>query len=585
MKKRKWKFKDLDADLLNLNDRCLLLSQQTGLSPLVVKVCLQRGLSDPAQIQDFFSPKLEGLKDPFLIRDMDCAIERLIRARDTGQRIRVFGDYDVDGTTGAALLSWFFRETGFQFDAVQPDRFRDGYGLNVRAVEEAASSGVQVLLTVDCGISSFDAAQKARELGLDLIIVDHHQVDPARGLPCAVAVVNPQREDCSSGLRELCGCALAFYLIRALRTRGKELNWWAEGREPNLKKHLDLVVMATAADMVPLVRDNRILAKHGLDVLRYSKKPGIQALFQTSGLKKENLSTMHLGFVIGPRINASGRMASASLALELLTTENPARALELAQELESLNQERSQVQNLIWEEVKEQVELGLKAGKFQHAVVVASEAWHEGVLGIVASRVVEAYQKPAIVIAIKEGLAKGSVRSFGGKDVLQGLRDSAETLLGFGGHKFAAGLSLKPEQIEKFAGAFDQAMALQTGESGSLWVECFCSLEELNFKALQEFEALGPFGPGNPEPVFAFRAAIKQKRILKGTHLKLSLSSTVKTVDAIWFNALDQRDEKEIDAMSQDLEWAAIPELNRYQGRVTPTLRVKDLRDPPPIDS
>ncbi len=553
---------------------------------MTLRVCMTRGLDSASAIQEYLNPKLDRLKNPDTIRDMAPAVDRLVRARQEREFVRVFGDYDVDGTTGVALLSWMLREFGFRFDAQQPDRFKDGYGLNVAAVEEAAASGVRLLLTVDCGITSFDAAAKAQEVGVDLIVVDHHQLDPARGIPPAVAVIDPQRPDCESGLKQLCGCGLAFYLAMALRSRGRKEGWWTPGSEPNLKQHLDLVAMATAADLVPLIGDNRVLMRHGLEVLRFSKKPGVKALLQEAGLASADgkaLSPGHLGFVIGPRINASGRMASANVALELLTTQDAARATVLAKELEKLNDERSKIQNRIWDEVRVRVEAGLKEGKFQYAVAVADESWHEGVVGIVASRVTEMFKKPAAVIAIRDGHAKGSVRSYGGKDVLAALRASAEHLAGFGGHKHAAGLSLKPENIDAFARAFDRALGELPDDPATrpLLLEGACSIDEFDVKTLQEFENLAPFGPGNPEPVFSFRATVASHQILKQRHLKLNLAENVSSIEAIWFHAAERSEIVDGPVLrGESIEWAGVPELNRFRGRVTPTIRVRDWRVP-----
>ena len=599
--KRRGEFPVSDAEMPALLAR---LGQETGLTATSLRICLQRGMSNAAEIAAFLNPRLEHLKDPYSIKDMDLAVDRLAAARAAGETVLVFGDYDVDGTTGAALMTWVLRESGFKFDALQPDRFRDGYGLNVAAVDAAGEKGVRVLVTVDCGITSFDAAARAKELGIDLIVVDHHQIDPVKGLPPAHAIVNPQRADCESGLRMLCGCGLAFYLARAMRSRGRDLGWWPVGQEPNLKQHLDLVVMATAADMVPLIGDNHTLTRHGMEVLKFSKKPGVRALLEVAGVgggangTGKDLSPSHLGFVIGPRINASGRMASASLALELLTTEDQKRGFELAHELETLNKERAEIQNRIWDEVRAKVDAGLAAGKYVHGIAVGDPAWHEGVVGIVASRVTETYRKPAAVIAIREeeNFAKGSVRSYAGKDVLSALRATASELLGFGGHKHAAGLSLKAENLDAFAAAFDTAIGnLEEDEDARpLLIEGEASLEELDLQTILEIERLGPFGPGNPEPVFSIRAAGRDHRVLKGRHLKLNLVGAAgmakaasfslrepqgpAPIEAIWFGAAEREELMSAGAWQSMSEWAGVPELNRFRGRVTPTFRVRDWR-------
>lgn len=561
------------------------LIEETGLSPITLRVCLGRGLKTSSSIREFLSPRLELLTSPMKIRDMDRAIDRLVRARAEGALVWIFGDYDVDGTTGAALLVWVLREHGFRIEVRQPDRFKDGYGLNSGAVEEAFRSGARVLLTVDCGITSFDPAEKAKALGLDLLIVDHHQLDPQRGLPPAVAVVNPQRPDCESGLKQLCGCGLAFYLAMALRARGRQEGWFLPGKEPNLKQHLDLVVMATAADMVPLTGDNHILVRHGLSVLKQSTKPGVRALLDAAGVGARDLSPGHLGFVIGPRINASGRMQSASLALEMLTTQDSSRATQLALELEGLNRERAEIQNQIWDQVRARVEKGIAEGRFQHGIVVADSEWHEGVIGIVASRVTETFHRPAVVIALRENYGKGSVRSFAGKDVLSALRGSSETLLGFGGHKHAAGLSIGLDRVDAFAETFDRALANIPEDSlaGSLWVEGSCSIDELDVSTLEELEQLGPFGPGNPEPVFTFRASIQGHRVLKGRHLKLNLaggesSADSASIEAIWFHAAEGTELSD-SFLKNEAEWAGVPELNRFRGQMTPTVRVRGRKE------
>ncbi len=558
------------------------LQSRTGLERITLDLCLSRGLETPEKIHEFLNPRLEALTPSSRIAGMEAAVSRLIRARESGERVRIFGDYDVDGTTGAALLGWFFREIGVAHEIRQPDRFKDGYGLNIGAVEQAVADGATLMVTVDCGITSFAAIDRARELGLDVIVVDHHQLDPVKGLPAALAVINPQRPDCESELRQLCGCGLAFYLCVALRGAGRERGWWKDRPVPNLKQHLDLVVMATAADMVPLTGDNHVLVRHGMEVLKQTRKPGVRALLVAAGVGDRDLSPGHLGFVIGPRINASGRLASASHALELLLTEDEARARELAQMLEGLNSERAEIQNRIWDEVKLKVEEGIASGRFQHGIVVGDPGWHEGVVGIVASRVVETFRRPAIVLSMRENDAKGSVRSFAGKNVLEALHGSKQHLKTFGGHAHAAGVSLELDSIGAFAAAFDEVLAglPEDSEKRALQLERQAALEELSIKALEELERLGPFGPGNPEPVFSIAAGIREHRLLKDRHLKLDLQSGALRVDAVWFNAVDQLEWLlgERTAAKPLWEWAGVPELNRFRGRVTPTFRIRDVR-------
>jgi single-stranded-DNA-specific exonuclease len=347
--------------------------------------------------------------------------------------------------------------------------------------------------------------------------------------------------------------------------------------------------MATAADMVPLTGDNHILVRYGLEVLKHSKKPGVKALLDAAGLTSKDMSPSHLGFVIGPRINASGRMHSAALALELLTTTDEARATELALTLERLNAERANLQNQIWDQVRAKIIQGMQNGQYRHGIVVADSSWHEGVVGIVASRVTETFRKPAAVISLREDFGKGSVRSYGGKNVLEALRQCSSVLMGFGGHAFAAGLSVALDQVDLLAEQFDRAVeAIPSGRNaGSLWIEGSCSIQDLSVKTLQELEKLGPFGPGNPEPVFALRASTQEHKILKGRHLKLQLaqsgwSQTPQAphvlIEAIWFHAAEKTEILGAVISGEEQEWAGVPELNRFRGQVTPTFRVRDWR-------
>jgi single-stranded-DNA-specific exonuclease len=582
----KWIYKDREG---SLKEAALSLSREMGLSRLAATVCVNRGLSTAEQVRDFLNPSLNQLTHPFKISDMEKAVDHIFASQTAANpvKMRVFTDYDVDGTTGAALLTWFFRDLKFNFDVTQPDRFKDGYGLNVAAVEQAHQDGVKILITVDCGITNFDAAEKARELGVDLIIVDHHLIDPVKGLPPAFAVIDPQRADDLSGLKQLCGCALGFYLCMGIRIKAREAKFFETRQiaEPNLKNLLDLVVLATAADMVPLTGDNRVLVTHGLEVLRDTQKLGLRALMEVAGIEVKTVSAMSLGFSLGPRINASGRMGSAQTAYEVLTTQSREKAHQLAQELEGINKSRADLQNMIWDEVRESVQTKIDAGKFSHAVVIASANWHEGVVGIVASKVTDHFKKPAIILAIREDdLAKGSVRSYGGYNVLECLHLSKHFLKGYGGHKFAAGLSLAPADVDAFAEHYNEMMKTMVPSKtiGELHLESEVALKEMTPKALEELEKLAPYGPGNPEPIFALTCVVDTQTVLKGRHLKLKFSKTP-PLEGIWFNAAERLEYTVMVEKSAQHKnpcvFAGIPELNRFMGRITPTLRIKDASD------
>jgi single-stranded-DNA-specific exonuclease len=578
-----WIFKEAQSDARTL-------SKEAGIGILTATVCVNRGIKDVAELHAFLNPKLETLTHPFKITDMEKSVDLILASQstDTRSKLRVFTDYDVDGTTGAALLTWFFRDLNFNFDVAQPDRFKDGYGLNVGAIDQAHADGVKILITVDCGVTNFDAADRAKELGIQVIVVDHHQIDPVRGLPDAFAVIDPQRSDDTSNLKQLCGCALGFYLCMGLRSKAREQKYFEKHglKEPNLKQLLDLVVLATAADMVPLTGDNRTLVKHGLDILRNTEKPGLRALIKTAGIEVKTLSPSNLGFALGPRINASGRMGSAETAYRVLTTKDPEEGMRLSQELENINAHRAETQNIIWDEVRQTVTAGIEKGRYSHAVVVASSNWHEGVVGIVASKVTDHFKKPAIVLSIREdGLVKGSVRSYGGYNALEALHQSKHLLKGYGGHKFAAGLSLDPENLETFTTHYNQMIAdmVPSKSKDDIYIEGTCELDALTLQSIEELEKLAPFGPGNPEPLFAIEAEVALQSILKGRHLKVKLhNSNTKPLEAIWFNAAERIEYTDLVAVSAQQRkaclFAGIPEVNRFLGRLTPTLRIKEAK-------
>ncbi len=587
--KQIWTYKNQEE---SLKKAALSLSEAAGISLMAATLCVNRGLSSAEEVRVFLNPKLENLTHPFKIQDLEKAARRIFDSqnRPDPEKIRVFTDYDVDGTTGAALLTWFFRDLKFNFSVRQPDRFKDGYGLNVGAVEEAHADGVKILITVDCGITNFDAAKKAAELGIELIIVDHHSIDPIHGVPLAFAAIDPQRSDDSSGLKMLCGCALAFYLSLGIRSLARDAGYFHQHAangviEPNMKNLLDLVVIATAADMVPLIGDNRILVKHGLDILKETQKPGLKSLCEHAGFSNKTMNASSLGFSIGPRINASGRMGSAETAYRILISKDPTESHQLAQELESINKQRADLQNQIWDEVRAMVSEGIEGGKFSHAVVVASSNWHEGVVGIVASKVTDHFKRPAIVMAIREdGIAKGSVRSYAGYNVLEALHLTKEHLKGYGGHKFAAGLSLSSEGVSAFSSAYNDAISMLTPirREEIYELEGEFTLEDFTLQAIEEIEKFAPYGTGNPEPLFGVKAHVEFQSVLKGRHMKLKLGPG-RPFEGIWFNAAERLEVTELLEKSAQQRkaclFAGIPELNRYLGRVTPTLRIKAATD------
>ncbi len=541
-------------------------------------------------VKRFLEPSLKNLPDPFSLPDMDQGADRLAEAIVEGQKIGIFGDYDVDGTVGSALLRRFLRSLGNEPEVYQPDRQKEGYGINGGAIEKLAKMGVQLLIAVDCGITSVKEVELANSLGIDVIICDHHE--PKGVLPPAYAVLDHKRADNESSIRSLSGAGVAFYLAIATRSVLRDIGHFdAEGggaKEPDIKDLLDLVALATVADMVPLVDENRILLKAGLDKLRRSPSVGLRELLRVAGVKPEEVTTYHLGFLLGPRINASGRLGSANGALELLSTEDPAEAKRLAEHLDGVNQERMRVQGEVaadaLAQAGEQVEL---RGKDLPAIVVFGEDWHEGVIGIVASKVVEKFQRPVAVIthATHTGLGKGSVRGFGALDMTAALESCAELLKSFGGHKAAAGLSIPREHSEAFRQAFAdavgaQAVALTGGASKLLSREVVADVRlaeaELNPKVVELLDKLAPFGMGNSEPVILISGGkVASMRTLKERHLKVQFTFPQdRSLEGFWANGVGKLEEGE----TGEVEIIGLPQINNFRNLNRLELKIKDLR-------
>ena len=546
-------------------------------------------------VKKFLEPNLKYLPDPFLLPDMDRATERVVEAICNQEAIAIYGDYDVDGTVGAALLRRFFRMLGVEPIVYQPDRAREGYGLNLGAIEKLKEQGAQLIITVDCGISNRKEVARANELGVDVIICDHHEV-PDAGMPEAYAVLDHKRKDNEGPIFSLCGAGVAFYLCMGVRAVLRDIDYFShEGagkKEPDLRNLLDLVAVATLADMVPLVEENRILVVYGMEKLRKAPCAGLLELCKVAGVNPADISPYHIGFVIGPRINASGRLGTANAALELLSTDDPNEAQALAGKLDGMNSERMDVQAEVAEQALKQAEEMMErarvGGEELSALVLAGETWHEGVIGIVASRVVEKYHRPVVVItfATHTGLGKGSTRSVGKLNVLSALEQSAEYLVGFGGHKAAAGLSLKKEDLENFRKKFSKSIAEQVAvlcHSGASVLERELNIDAIlnendtmNFEMVSKLEKLAPFGIGNSEPVLAVQGwKLVGGRTIKERHLKvqLSLNSSI-NLEGFWPNGA----EKFRPQAQQKVDIAFYPQISVFRGQKKIELRIRDIR-------
>ncbi len=542
---------------------------------LAARVLVARGLADPQTAAHFLADGLGDLPDPFLMRGMRPAVERLVRAVQRRELVTLYGDYDVDGVCSTALMSLFLEECGARVATSIPHRIRDGYGLNRAAAERIAQDGTAVLVTLDCGITAAAEVGRARDLGLDVVVVDHHTV-PAL-LPPALAVLNPHQPGCGYPTRHLCAAGVAFTLCMGLRRALREVGHFAVRPEPNLKALLDLVALATVADVVPLTGVNRVLVKHGLLALGRAVRPGIRALKEAAGLGAEQAVTSGLvGFRLGPRINAAGRLDDAALGLKLLRATSLEEARPLAHALDVANQERQLIEQRILVSALVQAE----AQGAARGLVLWGEDWHPGVVGIVAARVVERLHRPTVVVAVEAGQGKGSARSIERFHLVEALDGCAQFLVRYGGHRAAAGVTVEQRQLPGFREAFGR-MAAQVLSLEDLEPHCRVDAVvepgELTEQAVEGLSVLGPFGQGNPEPVLAACGLRARSRVLESKrggagHLKLSLLQAPR-LDAIGFGMAERAAET---AGPVDLAFQAT--VDEYRGQRRVALKLKDLR-------
>lgn len=564
---KRWALCHLDAD------RSTSLSRQLGISSLTAQVLINRGIDKPESARAFLTPSLADLHDPQLLKGITEAVCRIATAIEKQEKITVYGDYDVDGTTSTALLVLFLRELGSNCDYYIPDRLKEGYGLNLDAVKSLASKGTNLIITVDNGISSYDETVLASSLGIDIIITDHHQLPDKT--PPALAVINPQQDDCSYHYKALAGVGVAFNLVAALRAHLRENGHWNNKKEPNLKKYLDLTALGTIADIVPLLETNRLFAHFGLKELTTSNRPGIRALKKVSAIDDGEINAGKVGFQLAPRLNAAGRLSTADMGVKLLMTEDETEATELAERLDQENLERRAIEKEIFEDAIGMLERE-EMDKLS-SIVLASKKWHPGVIGIVASRLVERYYLPTLLISIKDGEGKGSARSIAAFHLFEGLKECSSHLLGFGGHKYAAGFSIKEDKIKDFAEKFDSVVnkALKPEDfSPSIKIDATLDLNDIDNKLVQDLEKMLPFGPSNPEPVFlSENIEVKEALILKDAHLKMKLDCAGGTLDAIAFNMK----EKGINTGDR-ISIVFSPRFNLWRGRRSIQLNIKDIR-------
>ena len=543
--------------------------EAAGIPPLAAMVLCARGLDTPEKAASFLDSGLDQLRDPLLMKDMDKAAARVARALEAGETIAVYGDYDVDGITSTCLLTDFLRSEGGQVIPYIPDRMEEGYGLNTDALDTLQREGVSLVVTVDCGITAVEEADHARALGVDLVITDHHECKSR--LPQAEAVVDPHRSDCPYPFKCLAGVGVALKLVLALGgpARQREL----------LERYADLAAVGTVADVMSLTGENRTIVRLGLEGLRRTRRPGLKALLREAGLEERPLTSGTIGYTLAPRINASGRMGRAALAGELLLTDSPARGEELAAELCQLNRDRQAIEAEIYEECEALAQALPQQQRY--ALVLAGEHWHQGVVGIVASRLADKYSCPAFMICLQDGRGKGSCRSFAGFNLFAALEHCAPLLEGFGGHELAAGFTIREENIPAFAQAMnDYVRAATGGEEMVSVLDIDAEVEDpslLTLEGAEGLDLLEPYGAGNPKPVFSLSGCLitALSEVGGGRHLKLKLAAGGRSFDAIFFSATAAQAGV---AVGDRVDVAFTPQVNEYRGWRTVQLQVCDLR-------
>ena len=570
-KECKWIFKE-QADPVKVER----LSTEIGIDTVLAELLIERGVETFDEARLFFRPSLDRLHDPFLMKDMNKAVERLRKAITTKEKILVYGDYDVDGTTAVALVYSFIKRFSNAVDFYVPDRYDEGYGVSIKGIEWAAANGFGLIITLDCGIKAIDKVKLAASKGIDVIICDHHL--PEDELPAAVAVLDPKREDCHYPFDDLSGCGVGFKLVQAYSAKyGVPFE--------TLVPLLDLLVVSISSDLVTMVGENRILAHFGLKQLNENPRHGLKAMVNLSNIEPGHITIDDIVFKIGPRINAAGRMETGRLAVELLTAKDTETAMFIGEKINESNNDRKNIDREITKEALEMVQTG-KCLASENATVVYNPKWNKGVVGIVASRLVEAYYKPTIVLTKSNGFVTGSARSVSGFDLYQAIESCADLLENFGGHMYAAGLTLKEENLPEFSRRIDEFI------SGKIIPEMLTPVVEidakLNFsqvtpkftRILKQFQ---PFGPGNSNPIFVtenvYDAGNGRKVGAGGVHLKLDLiqeSQPYHQIPAIAFNMSDYY---EYIKSGNPLDVCYSIVENYYRGNSTIQLRVKDLRE------
>lgn len=548
------------------------LAKELGIPRVLSRILLQRGIDCFDKARTYFRPEVEELHDPFLMKDMDQAVDRLHQALEQGEKILVYGDYDVDGVSGCSLLYLILsRMVGSRVTYYIPDRLTEGYGLSRQAIQEHAEKGISLILAIDCGVTAVDEIRFARQLGVDVLVCDHHE--PGDELPPARAILDPKRPDCSYPFKELAGVGVGFKLMQALYRRLGLV-------ESELDEYLDIVAIGSCADIVPLIDENRILVRHGLDRINSNPRFGVKALLESSGIDRKEVTVGLVVFVLAPRINAVGRMGDARRAVQLFTSQSLQQARTLAKELEKENKARRDVDETTFKEALEMIENRFDPAN-DYAFVLYKRDWHPGVIGIAASRIVERFYRPTVMISVMDGIGKGSARSIANFNVYEAIKQCSQHLITFGGHKYAAGLTIREENIPSFIEMFKEVARAQITPEDLvpiIKIDCEVRLSDFDERLMRLLKLMGPFGPLNLRPVFVSRnlKVVGEPSIVGNNHLKLNLEQNGVIMTAIGFNLADQAEE--VLKNNRLIDCAYVLEENYWNGRRELQMRLKDIK-------
>jgi single-stranded-DNA-specific exonuclease len=546
------------------------LSNDLSVNPILASLLVQRNIDTFKKAKEFFRPSLEDLHDPFLLKDMDRAVSRIEKAIIDNENILIYGDYDVDGTTSVSLVSSYLKTITNHIATYIPDRYDEGYGISYQGIDFASDNNFSLIIALDCGIKAIEKVSYAKKKNVDFIICDHHK--PGDEIPKAFAVLNPKRVDCAYPYKELCGCGVGFKLVQALASRrGQSIE--------DIQQYLDLVAAAIAADIVPITGENRILTYYGLEVINSNPRNGIKAIIHQ--LNKKKLTITDVVFIIAPRINAAGRIKHGNYAVELLTEMDFEVALDFAASIEKFNLERKELDKKITYEALQQIESANEKEKF--STVVYSENWHKGVIGIVASRLIESFYRPTLVFTKSGNKLAASARSVKGFDVYEALNECSEYLEQFGGHKYAAGLTLDPKNYSAFKNKFEEVVKASIDKKlliPEITVDLELELSEITPKFFRILQQMGPFGPQNMKPVFK-TTSVRDNGYGKTvgadkSHLKLNIiyGADKKTYNAIGFGLGNK-----IKSIKGDFDIAYSLDENEWNGRTSLQLLLKDIKN------